>query len=263
MEEKLKLAVNDLPQPCTDFLSIEENAKRSTRKPALTSRRTRISVTLALIVLLLGVTTVGAATTEIDMSMWGTTSILPTVVENRLGIQVPRAIGDSDYCWTMNLHTVPKGTTYLEAILNPAYRWYSIEYAERVEIVEETDTGHQKITWDNRNPYQLRVGSTENELWKYTFCFSDDGEWIRSDILPETCRTEEYNGITVYSGTKVYYYEEIEGWEYTSITTYYVVWVDEAKQTLFSLSTEVYDTDSTATPPELLEYARQIIDMNK
>lgn len=263
MEEKLKLSANNLPQPHTDYLSLEETAKQSSQKHILSRRRKWLSVTLALIVLLLGATTVGAATTEIDMCMWATFSLIPMQVEHRLGIQIPKSLGDSDYLSTTNLHTVPKGTTYLEAILNPVYRWYSIKYGTRVEVVEENGDRGTKTTWDTLNPYELDVGSTKNELWKYTFCFTDEGVWERSDILPETYRTEEYNGITVYSGTKVHYYEPIEGWDHTSITTYLVVWVDEANHTLFSLSTEVYDTDSIVPPPELLEYAKQIIDLNK
>lgn len=263
IEKKLYQAAEALPQPRTDYLSVEETAKQATRKHTLPSRRTRLAAALSLVILLLGVTTVGAATTEIDMSMWATYSYLPMAVENKLGIRIPRAIGNSDYRWTANMHTVPKGTTYLEAILKPVYRWYSINYVDRVEIAEEQNNGYRKITWEDQNPYTLNIGSTKNELWKYTFCFSDDGEWIRSDILPETYHTEEYNGITLYCGTRVCHYEPIEGWEHTSQTTYHVVWVDEAHQVLFSLSTEVFDTDSTAAPPELLEYAKQIIDLNK
>ena len=263
MEDKLKMAANDLPLPHTDFLSLEETAKQNNRKHTLSSRRKRLSVTVALIVLLLGATTVGAATTEIDMCMWATFSLIPMQVEHRLGIQIPKSLGDSDYLDTTNLHTVPKGTTYLEAILNPVYRWYSIDYGARVEVVEENGDGTSKITWDTVNPYELDIGSTKNELWKYTFGFTDEGVWEGWRILPESYHTEEYDGITVYSGTEIYYYEPLVGWDHTSITTYHVVWVDEANHTLFSLSTEVYDTNSIVPPPELLEYAKQIIDLNK
>lgn len=264
MEEKLKLAANDLPLPHTDFLSLEETAKQNNRKHTLSSRRKRLSIALALIVLLLGATTVGAATTEIDMSMWATFSYHTMHVEHKLGIQIPKSLGDSDFLETTNLHTVPKGTTYLEAVINPVYRWYSIDYGARVKVVEEQDNwnGSRKITWETQNPYELDVGSTKNELWKYTFCFTDEGVWERSDILPETYRTEEYNGISVYSGTKVYYYDPLIGLDHTSETNYYVAWVDEEHQTVFVLSTDVYDTDSIVPPPELLEYAKQIIDMN-
>jgi len=265
MEEKLKTAANALPLPHTDFLSVEATAKQNNQKHSLSSRRKGLFIALALIILLLGLTTVGAATTEIDMSMWATFSYLPMPVENKLGIQIPYALGESEYLETTNMHTVPKGTTYLEAIINPVYRWYSIDYGARVKVVEEQDnwSGSRKITWETQNPYELDVGSTKNELWKYTFCFTEEGIWERSDILPETYRTEEHNGITVYSGTKVHYYEPVIGLDHTSRTNYYVAWVDEAHQTVFVLSTEVYDTDSIVPPPELLEYAKQIIDMNR
>lgn len=263
IETKLYQAAQSMPEPKADFLAIEEAAKAKKSRGTHISRRRRLAVTVCLVALLLGITTVGAANTEIDMSMWATFSLIPMPVEHRLGIQIPKSLGDSDYLETTNLHTVPKGTTYLEAVINPAYRWYSIDYGARVQVVEETGNGSSKITWETQNPYELDVGSTKNELWKYTFCFTDEGIWERSDILPDTYRTEEYNGITLYCGTKVYYYEPSLGLDHTSRTYYYAAWVDEAHQTVFVLSTDVYDTDSIVPPTELLEYAKQIIDMNK
>ena len=267
IESKLYQAAQSLPVPQSAFLEIETKANTGKQSISLRIPRYRMVATIcACLVLLLGCVTV-AATKEADFSAWASRSdTFDDVKEiaDKLEIVLPDTLGDSPFYNVTTMYVVPQGTTYLEAFNTPAYKWYSLDYGVQ-DIIreynsEDPDSGFSEspVVYDE---YSLSVGSTDNELFKYVFSLDESGARILDDTLPDSYRTEIYNGITMQTVTDVQYDDDTgEVFAYH----HHVLWIDASNHAVFSLHKSFCAEEDAADQfsPEMLEFAKSIIDIN-
>lgn len=255
MEEKLRQAARQLSAPQTTFDQIAAAAEEK-RTGRLRSWRTAAVVACAVMLAVISV----AATTEVHYSGWVNPLITLGGVERRLDIELPRQIGESPCYEVRQVNVVPKGVSWLEALLSARYRWYGLDYGLREQVIVYTSdeygygsTGHTEV----REPWDLTVGTTDQELWRHCFSIGEDGLLEDGDTLNGVHR-EEYGEITLQYATDVHRFGDG-----TTGYSHKVLWVDEENHTVFCLRR----TGDGEVPAEfswgLLEVAKGIIDANR
>lgn len=150
------------------------------------------------------------------------------------------------------------------------------------EYLEDGTPGIRFETIYGNERVQLVFGSTEGELWRELFGFDENGIWNSENLVFETYETIEYKGNTLQPGTTsftydYYDYEKVRNEERSELElisiaprTYYnfiVIWIDEENGVVFRMSTDTgerYEDDlySGVSEETLIEYAKQLIDMN-
>lgn len=261
IESKLHQAAQALPVPTSTFSQIQQKANRNQRSLFAGVRQyRRVAAILVCIILLMGSAAI-AATTEVDYSAWASRSrvfVDCVRIADKLGITLPESIGDSPFREVTTLYVVPEGTTYIEALSTPVYRWYDVDYG--VQRVIRTEHSESIEVSDE---YSLALGSTDEELWSYVFSLDESGTWALDDTLPGSYQTEEYQGITLQMGTTVNYSAESNG----EIFSYHhkVIWVDANNHVVFVLNKSTYAEEDGANqfPDEMIEFAKSLIDGNK
>ena len=268
IESKLYQAAQSLPEPTSSFYQIEEKAYQNQSKSTFSGHRSlKLAPILACVLILLCSVVAVAASTEVNFSAWASRSNDYNHAEkiaDKLGIVLPETLDDSPFYNTTTMYVVPEGTSYLDALINPAYPWYSVDYGVqdvvRKYTSDEPDSSFSEssVVYDE---YSISFGSTENELYKYVFSLDESGTRILENALPGSYRTEEYNGITMQIVTDVHYDSE----NGSKIFAYHhrVIWVDANNHAVFSLHKRFYAEEAAdQLPAEMIEFAKEIIDMN-
>ena len=126
-------------------------------------------------------------------------------ISEELGITIPESLDGNVFCNITTGYVVPHGTSYLEALITPAYQWYSVDYG-------------------SDGAESLSFGSTKDELYQYCFDLNSENIWSPEHLQSGRLRTEEYKEITLQIGTVVYNDRNDD-----SISGFipHVVWVDE------------------------------------
>lgn len=223
-ETKLRSAAEKIPGAESTFEDVLRRAG-SCKRRVRTGRR--VAAVAAMMMLVCGA--VFAGTMEADLSAWATRTDSYSDAEmtaDRLGIFIPEKIGDVQFYGITTMYVVPEGTTYLEALHTPVYKWYSADYG-----ISTSDSLNCRV--------RLSFGNTENDTWKYVFGINDDGSW---DTDEEYIHTEEYEN------TYVMFFGDITG-------HYSARWVDEEKRTVFIM--RVHDADNLE---EVIGMVEKIID---
>lgn len=260
MEAKLKQAAQSLPCPASNFSQIEEKAYRSQDKTLFRVRRYRLAATVIICAAFLISGAAIAATTEVRYSAWATSSDTFESAEKaaaKLGAVLPERLDDSPFYRMTEMYVVPEGTSYLEAIYTPVYRWYGVNYG--VQEIVRTDHSESSVIYDK---YSISIGSADGELCHYVFSLDESGAWALDNTLPGSYRTEQYNGITMQIGTTVQYDRENKG---TAFAYHHrVIWVDGRHNVVFTLHKSFYAEEETADqiPDEMIAFAKEIIDVN-
>lgn len=267
IENKLYQAANLLPKPASNFSQIERRSYLTSKKTTLGLRSfRRVAVALLCIFLLTGGTVV-AATTEVNYSAWANHSDSFDDAEKNaqsLGVVIPETLDDSPFFNITTMYVAPKGTTYLDALNTPAYRWYSIDYGIQ-DVIREYDFDSPNSGF-SENPviydeYSLSIGSTNNELYRYIFSLDETGVRDQTETIPGSYRVEEYNGITMQIMTDTQF---IENSGNVFVYHHRIVWVDKDNQTVFSLHKAFYAEEEHADqlPGEMIDFAKEIVDSN-
>ena len=260
IETKLHQAAQTLPVPTSTFSQIHEKAYWSQRRSSFDVRKyRRLAALLVCVVLLMGGAAI-AATTEVDYSAWATRSSAFADcirVADKFGITLPESIGDSPFREVTTLYVVPKGTTYIEALSTPIYRWYDVDYG--VQNIVRTE--HSE-TIEVSDEYSLAFGSADGELCGYVFSLDESGIWALDNTLPGSYQTEEYKGITLQMGTTVHYNIESDSDIYSY--QHKVIWVDTNLNVVFVINKSFYAEEDAADkfPDKMIEFAKSIIDQN-
>lgn len=246
-ELRLQQAAACLPAPSCTYAAIQARANRQ-QAPVPSSRRFRRLCAVCIALFILAGCTTWAATTDASYGAWATHSSSLHDMQyqaKRLELVLPETFAGCPFQDISTAHVVPQDTTFLEALIRPAYRYYTADY-DRTEL--HTSTAHS----DPVTHISVSFGSTENELWRYCFEYDTGGIWSPDRLIPESYRAEEYEGRLLQVGTTAHY------WEYDGRTTYnhFVHWVEEEQHVCIGISA---DTDQET----LLEYAKQIIDLNQ
>ena len=261
MEEKLKRAASNLPQPKGDFLAVEESLKQSSALRS-SSRKRRIAVLLTAVLVLFSCVIGVGATAEVNHSAWVDPFIhgWGTVKRElkKVDYTLPKVLGESKFTQAEHMYFCPPGTKWLNAILNPSYKPTIVTYGQ-----ETANAGAEK-----QPMMELMFGSTLNKYCHQWWELKEDYEpwFMRNDRLLEgTGEKLEYEGNIVYTGTLVfdggsYTYYDIEGNPITEELEdryeNYVLWVDRSRNVACCLDSTDVDTDT------LLQYAKEIIGLN-
>ena len=245
IEDRLYEAAQELPVPACSFTAVKERAARQeTGSRFQLIHHRKIAGIFAGVFLLTGCTVI-AATTEADYGAWASHSVdfsKAETVSGDLGITIPESLDGNAFCNITTGYVVPDGTSYLEALITPAYRWYSVDYG--------TDR-----TWS------LTFGTAKDDLYHYCFDLDSENVWSPGRLLPGSRRTEEYKGITMQVGTVINY--NGKGDDRTSGFIPQVIWVDAENSSVFSLSAPACDeSDMDQITDYLTETAKEIIDIN-
>lgn len=244
IEDRLYEAVQELPVPTVSFTTVKERAaSRKTGGGFQFIQRRRIACLFAGVFLLAGCAAI-AATTEVDYGAWASHSgdfSKAESISEELGITIPESLDGNVFCNITTGYVVPHGTSYLEALITPAYQWYSVDYGS-----DGAET--------------LSFGSTKDELYQYCFDLNSENIWSPEHLQSGRLRTEEYKGITLQTGTVVYTDRNDD-----SISGFipHVVWVDEENSAVFSLSGPACnESNAGQITDHLTETAKEIIDIN-
>lgn len=268
IETRLQQAVLTLPEPASSFSRIEEKAYQSQKKSSFRIRQYRQVAAILICAFLLMGSTVIAATTEVNYSAWAIHSSAFSDVQQiseKLGVVLPETLDASPFYNITTMYVAPEGTTYLDALADPAYPWYSADYGVQ-DVVRKynsdaPDSGFSEssVIYDT---YSVSFGSTENELFKYVFGLDESGTRILENALPGSYRTEYYNGVIMQIVTDVQY----DGDNGCEVFAYHhrIIWVDADNHAVFSLHKSFYAEEDAADqlPIEMIAIAKKIIDMN-
>lgn len=268
IELKLYQAAQTLPIPKTSFCEIEDKARISKDYQSFRIHRYRMVTVMLVCACLLMVSVAVAATTEVNYSAWAKHSNeiddVKKIGEN-IGVVLPKAMDDSPFYNITTMYVAPEGTTYMDALANPAYPWYAVDYGVQDVMrgyhSDKPDSGFSEssVVYDK---YSLSFGSTGNELFRYVFSLDETGTRILENALPDSYRTEEYNGITMQIVTDVQYDRD----DKSEVFAYHhrIVWIDEENHAVFCLHKSFYGDEIAADqlPEEMVEFAKMIIDMN-
>ena len=248
IEQTLHQAAQALPTPELDFNAIEEAAKKQqARQSPVRPRRWAL---IALCVLLL----MGCAAGAVKYQLWngGTGDwAFSEKAAAKMGFVLPKQFGDSPFLETWKYNLTDQDISWLLALISPRYQYFGVRYGVETEIESTLPdvTPHTLHTVENL--VTLGFGSTDDPLWRRQFGFDENDVWTgANNTIPtlESRSTLEYEGHTLYVAT--YLYDE------NPVPSQRIYWVDHTRGIVFRLIT---DGD---TPETVIEYAKQLIDLN-
>lgn len=261
IEVKLQQTAAMMPKPKGDFLSIEETVKKNAAQRTHNPRKLRrTAVVICLILLLVGC---GAKVAEAKWMGWTTHTQEPWFLRRaaeKTGIVLPEQIEESPFYSLATAHVVPTGTSKLEALIAPVYRWYAVDY-RIVEYKTARDEYGTSRWLEDRDFYSLYFGTTENEMWKHCFGYDENGDWSEPQNIVYS-HSEEYEGVILQIYTQEFE-NSLDGVDYHWFT-HSIEWVDSKNQAVFRLyESEDAGPGAEQFPQDLLDTAKEIINLNK
>lgn len=237
MEKKLMEAAKNLPQPECTFIEMEEKVRQNSRRAPKRPMKRLIPLALMLCLLI-----TACAYSSTKYGLWGgysSTSISDARgAAEKFGFQLPETLNGSPFQTYSTAHGAPEGANYLQAMLSPTYKLYTVRYAvEKREVREDGEYG-----WEE-NVVSVSFGTTEKEQWKYHFSVAEDGSCNYSRVEPGSNRTAEYQGYTLYL--------------YTIGTSHSVRWEDAQRKIVIDMS--CYDLEKQE---DAVGIAKELIDLN-
>lgn len=253
IEEKLQKAANHLPDPRSDFTSVEEKIRQKCQPKAIPKRRFAIVMVLA--VLLVGCVAIAEPDYHLyNGTLHGYTPAEDTQKEaDTLGITLPETLGGYPVIDFNRYNLTNQDVPYWYALLAPRYVYQSSFYGIDMEESYISEDGIEG-THHWSEGADVTYGSTDDEIWRRQFGYDDNnvfvaGNWALANHPVEEITSFEYEGITVYVAKIGITFKEKPMWD--------VTWVDEANGVVFSID------EYCESPDTPIEYAKQIIDLNK
>ena len=254
IEQTLQNAADKLPESRSDFWAVEEKVKEKKNRSRSLPRR-RFAVAMVLCILLVGC----VAISEPDYHLYNGTLHGYTPAEDthreadKLGITLPETLGGYPVIGFSRYNLTNQDVPYWYALLAPRYVYYSSFYGVDMEEPWVSPEGIEG-THHWSEGADVTYGSTDDEIWRRQFGFDEDNtfvaaNWTLANHPVEEITSFEYEGFTVYVAKIGITFKEKPMWD--------VSWVDEANGVVFSVQ-EYYES-----PDTLIEYAKQIIDLNK
>lgn len=267
IEKKLSAAAEALPENFSDFSAVENRIAAKSNRPRPVRRR-RLAIAMVLVALLVGC----VAATEPDYHLYNGNwwQFIPGLPEDpaktfdlhwdqtqkateELGITLPETLDGDSVIGYDRYNLTTKKVPIQIAWLSPKYVYHSSYYGvEKEEPYVSTDGMEGTRHW--REGTTVFYGSTDDEIWRRQFGYDENNVFVASNhsaswYLISTIIPMEYEGFTLYMCQITSEELDFVNWEIT--------WVDEGNGAVFSV-------DSQWESPEiLLEYAQQIIDLNK
>lgn len=237
MEEKLYRAAQMLPEPKGDFLYLEEQLRKSGKAKSSDRRRKLVILALALCLFITACT--------YSSSKYGLRGGYSSQnfgdarrAAEHFGFLLPETLNESPFQSFSTAHGAPEGASYLQALLSPTYKLYTVHYY--VEKVEQREDGEYHRA---ENTVNISFGTTEKEQWKYHFSVAEDGSCNYHRVEPGSNRTAEYEGYTLYL--------------YTIGKSHSVRWEDPQRKMVIDMS--CYDLEKQE---DAIAIAAELIDLN-
>lgn len=238
MEERLHQAARALPEPRSDFLSMEELAKKAEKVPGINRKKRLVILALALCLCI-----TACAYSSTKYGLWGGYSSYSfSDVKHwakEFDYTFPETMNGSPFVSVSTAHGAPQGYSRLQALLMPTYKIISVSYSIEKEEVREDGVTYG---W-SENSVNISFGTTEKEQWKYHFSVAEDGSCNYSGVEPGSNRTAEYEGYTLYL--------------YTIGESHSVRWEDPERKMVIVM--HCYDLESQE---DAVEIAKELIDLN-
>lgn len=272
IEQKLRNAADAMPEPLSDFTSVEERTKKKKQpKKSAPKRRRRLAIVLSLAVLLVGCVAASAPDYHLYNGSWW--NFIPGLffdpaeefglhddqtmkAAEKLGITLPETLGGYPIIsygrWNLTNQDVPIWWAWL----SPRYVYQSTYYGMEVEVPHISPDGTEG-TLHTAVGADVTYGPTDDEIWRRQFGYDENDVFVASNWTLAShpvagITTLEYEGITIYVGQI-----DLPSYVDPNWTKWDVTWVDYANGVVFSM-----DGDAE-TPDVLIECAKEIIDLNK
>lgn len=261
IEEKLQNAADALPGPRSEFLAVEERAKKKARRTKSAPRK-RFVVAMLLCILLVGCVAVSEPDYHLYNGNWWHSGFGDANGQGwqdtqnaaeKLGITLPETLGGHPVISFSQYNLTNQEVPIWWAWLSPRYVYQSSFYGVEMEEPYISEDGHEGTRhW--KEGANVTYGSTDDEIWRRQFGYDENNVYVASNStlagLPvEEITSFEYEGFTVYVGRITVSTRELPLWR--------VTWVDAENGVVFYID-EYYET-----PDTLIEYAKEIIDLNK
>ena len=267
IEKKLQTAADALPENFSGFSAVEKRIEeKATRHRSL--RRRRLVIAMVLVILLVGCMSVTVPEYHLYNGNWW--QFIPGLFSDpaddfalhddltmkaakKLGITLPDTLGGYPIIDYGRWNLTNQKTKIQFAWLSPRYVIHNSYYGvEKQEPYISPDGSEGTMHWNEGA--SLQYGSTEDEIWRRQFGFDERDVYVATDYtLANHTVAEitflEYEGFTIYVA-------QIE-LTFRELPKHVVTWVDRKNGVVFSLDGYFESPDS------LIEYARQIIDLNK
>lgn len=267
MEEKLQQAADQLPEYKGDFLAVEEKVKQKYAHPKSSPRR-RFALAMVLCLLLVGCMSVTVPEYHLYNGNWW--HFIPGLhfdpadefdlhddqtmkAAEKLGITLPETLGGYPIISFARNNLTTREVPLWYAWIWPDYLYYSSFYGYEAEFPWVMPDGTES-TLHTLMGVEVTYGPTDNEVWRRQFGFDENDVYTAGDYTLANHPVVEINSlecenITIFVGQMGITFQELPRWS--------VTWVDQDNGVVFSID------GYFETPDAMIEYAKEIIDLNK
>lgn len=263
LEHTLQQAVDNLPEPTLDYITIEESAKKQRSSPVLLrKKRRRVALMLCLSLLLVGCVA-GPTVPEYHLYNGSLSLLFPGIAfdviceemgwdaelssaektAENLGWTIPNTLGESPKIGADKYNLTTQESHYLLAMLFHHYTYHSVSYGYEMETEITREDGTPSTAHWTDADVRITFGSMENEVWHRQFGFDENDIWAGANIGGDDLVNSypvDYNGVILYVAT----YYSGENFFYGLISDYrqYIHWIDYDHNTVF----QIYARDDTS-----------------
>ena len=267
IEKKLQQAVSSLPEYSGSFDAVEVRAEEVHFRPRF---RPRLALVCMLALLLVGCMSVTVPEYHLYNGNWwhfipgvhfdpakefNTYGKQTMTAAEKLDITLPETLGGYPLIDFDRNNLTTKAVPLWYAWVNPDYLYFSSQYGYETEVPLPNSDGTEDMCYMKKGA-DLTYGPTDNEIWRRQFGFDENdvyiaGNYALADYEVLEITSQDYEGITIYTALIDTTFPN-QDWLAWSVT-----WVDHDNGIVFSLD-GWYDA-----PDDLVEYAKEIIDLNR
>ena len=267
IEKKLQQAADSLPENFSDFSAVENRIAAKSNRPRPVRRR-RLAIAMVLVALLVGCMSVTVPEYHLYNGNWW--HFIPGVhfdpadefdlhdnqtrkAARKLGITLPETLGGHPIINFSRNNLTTREVPLWYAWIWPDYLYFSSFYGYDAEVPLVMEDGTETFAQSSVG-VDVTYGPTDDEIWRRQFGFDENDVFLATNITLANLPVEEiydleYEDIPLYVGRITISIRKQPLWV--------VTWVDHDHGVVFSID-GYYET-----PDDLIEFAKEIIDLNK
>lgn len=273
IEHRLQQAVDKLPAPKRDYLSVEAALKQQQNRTPFRKRRRCRAVPVLCVMLLLVGCVAGPTVPEYHLYNGSLGLLFPGIafdeicelagkdpeldsakkVTENLDWTIPETLGGSPCYGAEKYNLTTKESNWFMAMLFHHYTYHSVDYGYEMETeITHEDGTPSTAHWTDAD-VELTFGSMENDVWHRQFSFDENDVWVGKNKYFDFADTYsvEHGDFTLYVGTCQF---DDDYFGLISSCGQYVSWVDYDHNTVF----QIYCRDDT--PDFAIACALELID---